>query len=268
MDINALSRLIIWLLLLSMFARETAAQLPAKSRQRVHLYLLAGQSNMAGRGAVDTMDKTPHPRVWVLNHANEWIPATEPLHFDKPAVVGVGPGLAFGKLMAEADTSIVIGLIPAAVGGSGIDSWQPGGFHEQTKTYPYDDAIRRVKTALGSGTLRGILWHQGESDTKPELAGGYADKLTRLIKRFRTDLSANQLPVVVGTLGDFYAVKNPTTSRINEAIRTVTQRERRVACVDATGLTDKGDKTHFDAPSARELGRRYAEAMKKLQTQK
>jgi hypothetical protein len=37
------------------------------------------------------------------------------------------------------------------------------------------------------------------------------------------------------------------------------------AVVSAKNLTDKGDHLHFDTPSARELGKRYAEAMKKLQ---
>lgn len=272
MDANALNRLIIWLLW-GLFAQTALAQLPPKPRQQVHLYLLAGQSNMAGRGVVDTVDKTVHPRVWVLNRDNQWIPATEPLHFDKPAVVGVGPGLAFGKQMAEVDTSVVIGLIPVAVGGSAIDSWQPGGYHEQTKSYPYDDAMRRAKLALNAGTLMGILWHQGESDSKPELVLTYKQKLTQLIGRFRQELNspnvpAAGVPVVVGTLGDFYILKNSSAIQINGILRNVPKRESRVACVEATGLTDKGDQTHFDAASARELGRRYAEAMKILQAHK
>ena len=266
------------MLFLSLFSQEMQAQVPAIPGRKMHLYVLAGQSNMAGRGKVDTLDKTAHPRVWVLNQDNQWIPATEPLHFDKPAVVGVGPGLAFGKLMADADTSaagvpVFIGLIPCAVGGSAIDSWKPGGFHEQTKAYPYDEAIKRVQVAQKSGTLMGILWHQGESDSKPELVAGYEQKLTQLIGRFRQELNspnvpAAGVPVVVGTLGDFYTLKNPSATQINAILRNLPKRESRVACVEASGLTDNGDQTHFDAASARELGRRYAEAMQKLQSSK
>lgn len=233
-----------------------------------HLYLLAGQSNMAGRGTVEAVDKTPHTRVWMLTRDNQWVPATEPLHFDKPDVVGVGPGLAFGKLMAAQDTTVFIGLIPTAAGGSAIDAWQPGGYHEQTKSHPYDEAIRRAKLAQESGTLHGILWHQGESDSKPELVATYEQKLTQLIGRFRSELKSPGVPVVLGTLGDFYAAKTPSAAQINTILRNLPKHENRVACVDASGLTDKGDQTHFDAASARELGRRYAEAMQIIERTK
>lgn len=232
---------------------------------KFHLYLLAGQSNMAGRGTVETVDKTPHPRVWVLNKEGQWIPATDPLHFDKPDVVGVGPGLVFGKQLAEADTSVFIGLIPAAAGGSAISSWQPGGYHDQTKSHPYDDAIIRAKLAQKTGTLRGIIWHQGESDSKPELASVYEKNLEQLIQRFRTEFHNPQLPIVVGTLGDFYVSRTPGGSTINAILQNLPNHIQNLTCVDAAGLTDKGDKTHFDAPSARELGHRYANAMINLE---
>ena len=247
------------------FTASALAQPKTLPPKALHLYLLAGQSNMAGRGTVEAQDRTPHPRVWVLNQQGDWVPATEPLHFDKPAVVGVGPGLSFGKIMAEADTSVVIGLVPVAVGGSAISSWQPGGFHEQTNSHPYDDALRRLKTALPAGTLRGILWHQGESDSKPELAAVYSEKLSELIQRFRRE-AGGDVPVVVGTLGDFFVKKNPAGATVNQILKTLPSRIPRTACAEATGLTDNGDQTHFDAASARELGRRYAAAMRKLQT--
>lgn len=89
------------------------------------MFLLAGQSNMAGRGTVTPQDRTPHPRVLMLNQAGEWVPAVDPMHFDKP-VAGVGPGRTFGIAIAEANPGVTIGLIPCAVGGSPIDAWQPG----------------------------------------------------------------------------------------------------------------------------------------------
>lgn len=241
---------------------------PGLPPAKFHLYVLAGQSNMAGRGKVDTLNKTPHPRVWMLNKANQWVPATEPMHFDKPAVVGVGPGLAFGKEMAAQDTSIIIGLIPTAVGGSAIDAWTPGGYHEQTKNYPYDEAIKRVQLAQQAGTLHGILWHQGESDSKPELTDTYEAKLTQLIGRFRQVFNSPAVPVVVGTLGDFYVAKNPSAARINTILVNLPSHLARVACAQATGLTDGGDATHFNAESARELGLRYAKAMQAIEPKK
>lgn len=236
-----------------------------------HLYVLAGQSNMAGRGKVDTTDNAPHPRVWMLNKDNQWVPATDPMHFDKPAVVGVGPGLSFGKKLAQQDTGaadapVFIGLIPTAVGGSPIDAWQPGAYYDQTRSHPYDDAVKRVQLAQQSGTLYGILWHQGESDSKPELVPAYKQKLVQLIGRFRQVFSSPNVPVVVGTLGDFFVAKTPASAQINDILRDLPKHESKVACVDASGLTDNGDQTHFNTESARELGRRYATAMQTLQS--
>ena len=68
-------------------ASEPAAPLPP--REKFHLFLLVGQSNMAGRGTLEKQDTTPHPRVLMLNKAGEWAPAVDPLHFDKPSA-GVG----------------------------------------------------------------------------------------------------------------------------------------------------------------------------------
>src|SRR5689334_23319089 len=82
--------------------------------EKFHLFLLVGQSNMAGRGVVDTSDTTPHDRVLMLNKAGEWTPAVDPLHFDKP-IAGTGLGKTFATILAEADPGITIGLIPAAV---------------------------------------------------------------------------------------------------------------------------------------------------------
>ena len=237
---------------------------PNISKKQFHLFLLAGQSNMAGRGKVEAEDKTPHPRVWMLTINNEWAMATEPLHFDKPTMVGVGPGLAFAKAMANADTNIVIGLIPCAVGGSPIEVWDRGKFYEPTKTYPYDDALKRTKIALQNGVLKGILWQQGESDSDSIRAKVYALKLELLVKRFRKDLKMKKLPFVAGTIAAFYIEKHPYAKVVNEAIEALPKHVKKTYFVSAAGLMHKGDDTHFDAASARILGKRYAEIYQKI----
>ncbi|GAA4397475.1 sialate O-acetylesterase [Nibrella viscosa] len=226
---------------------------------RLHLFLLIGQSNMAGRGIPEAEDQQPHPRIWMLTKEQTWVPARAPLHFDKPAVVGVGPGLPFARAIADKYPTLNIGLIPAAVGGSGINAWQPGAFYEPTQSYPYDDAIRRTQKALERGQLAGILWHQGESDSNPANTGAYGTRLADLIARLRIDLNAPDVPIVVGTLGDFIVNRNPSAGLINETLRQLPRQVANTYCVEASGLTHKGDTTHFDTPSARTLGRRYAE---------
>jgi hypothetical protein len=235
------------------------------SRRNFHLYLLAGQSNMAGRGKVQQQDMQTHPRVYVLNQDNEWELAKDPLHFDKPGIVGVGPGLAFGKAMAGYKKRVRIGLIPCAVGGSPISSWTKGGYHDQTKSHPYDDAIIRARAAMQSGVIKGIIWHQGESDSKPERAEVYQARLEELIANFRRELGGDDLPFVVGTLGDFYVARNPNAKTINTILRKIPLTVINTAYADTRGLTPKDDLVHFDAKSERELGRRYAEKMNKIE---
>ena len=226
---------------------------------RLQLFLLIGQSNMAGRGVLDNTDQQPHPRIWMLTKELSWVPARDPMHFDKPAIVGVGPGLSFAKRLADTYPAITIGLVPCAVGGSGIDVWKPGAYYEPTKSYPYDDALRRAKKALENGQLAGFIWHQGESDSTPDKASVYDEKLIELVQRFRNDLKAPNVPFVVGTLGDFVVKKNPNANTVNEALKRATQRIPTSYCVLSSGLTDKGDTTHFDTHSAQTLGQRYAD---------
>jgi hypothetical protein len=88
----------------------------------------------------------------------------------------------------------------------------------------------------------------------------YIDKLKVLINRLRTDLQAPDLPFVAGEIGYFNK-----TNYINPIINKLPQQVRQTAVVSAEGLTDKGDSVHFNTPSARELGKRYAQSMKRLQ---
>lgn len=230
-----------------------------------HLYLLIGQSNMAGRGVVEQQDKDPHSRVFALDKAGMWAPAADPIHFDKP-VAGVGPGLTFGRTMADRDPSVRIGLIPCAAGGSPISSWRHDGYWEQTKSKPYDDAIERTRLAMKGGVLRGMLWHQGESDSNESDAQLYEDRLVTLIKTLRADLDVPDVPFISATLGDFFVENHPEARIVNAALKQIPRRMKYTACVESGGLKHKGDNVHFSTKSARELGRRYAEAMTRLQS--
>lgn len=250
------------LLALLGLAMSTHGQAPAPpAREAFHLFLLVGQSNMAGRGKVEAQDTTAMPRVLMLDKARAWVPAIDPMHFDKP-VAGVGLGRAFAASIAVANPDVTIGLIPAAAGGSPIDTWQPGGYHDQTKSHPWDDAIARAKVAMEQGTLKAILWHQGESDATPALAPRYEAKLHDLIARFRTTLDAPDVPFIVGQLGRFEGVPWDDARRtVDAAHRALPGKVRRTAFVSSDGLVHTGDRVHFDAASLRELGRRYADAL-------
>lgn len=237
------------------------------------LYLLIGQSNMAGRGKVEAQDTIAHSQVFTLNKSNEWVPAQDPIHFDKK-VAGVGLGRTFGIEMAKANPKTKIGLIPCAVGGSPIDSWKPGGYHKQTNTSPWDDMEKRLKIALKSGNLKGILWHQGESDSNPAKCNEYKGKLEDLIGRVRLIGENTDAPFLAGEFGRFklksnkekYPELKPSPAGIvMKSTKQVVKKDKNAALVKSKGLNHKGDNTHFDAESYRKFGKRYAKAMLKLQ---
>lgn len=236
------------------------APLPAK--ESFHLYLLIGQSNMAGRGVVEEQDRQAHPRVLKFTAENTWVPAVDPLHFDKPAIAGVGLGSSFARVMAEAEPGVVIGLVPCAVGGTPLARWMKG-------KDLYEQAMVRIRAALKDGTLKGILWHQGEADSaRLEDAETYAPRLAQMVHDLRADLASPGVPFVAGKLGEFLVeTKNGEPSHwrtVNAQLAKLPELVPQSAIVESTGLKHKGDLVHFDAPSLREFGQRYAEAMRKL----
>ena len=227
-----------------------------------HLFLLIGQSNMAGRGVPDAESREVDPRVLMLDREQRWVPAQDPLHFDKPEA-GVGPGLAFGKQLAAADSRVRIGLIPCAVGGTSIARWVPGAFDPATKTHPYDDMLVRAKAALGQGVLKGILWHQGEADRGK--TASYPEDLTALVQRLRGDLATPEVIVLAGELAAFTPKQEAATTAFNATLHGLTGKIPRFDVVSAANLQHKGDHLHFDTASARTLGIRFAEVMVRLQ---
>ncbi|MEO2027632.1 MAG: sialate O-acetylesterase [Fuerstiella sp.] len=239
-------------------------EVPA-DKQAFHLFLLAGQSNMVGRGTLDEQSHETNPRILTLNKSGEWELAADPLHFDKPKAVGVGLGMSFAIEYADRNPGVTVGLIPCAVGGSAISTWQPGGLHSQTKTHPYDDTVVRVKLALEFGVCKGILWHQGESDSKPMLADGYEESLHELIARFRCLVGDEDVPFIAGQMGQF-SERPWSESRklVDAAHQALPSKVSATAFVNAVGLTHKGDKTHFDSPSYRRFGRRYYAAYRNV----
>lgn len=232
-----------------------------KNEKPLDLYLLIGQSNMAGRGPLtEEYENMGSENVLMLDKGNNWVPAKNPVHFDKPKVAGVGPGLSFGIAMAKKNKKHKIGLIPCAVGGTSIDGWQPGAYDKATKTHPYDDMLLRLTEALKSGTLKGVIWLQGESDSSPEKAAKYLSKLQALIQRLRLVTKDPSLPFVAGELGQY----RPEYQNINKELALLPGQVANTAIATSEGLTDKGDQTHFNSKSATEYGKRFAKKMKKL----
>ncbi|QKJ29024.1 sialate O-acetylesterase [Mucilaginibacter mali] len=247
-----------------LFIAITAGRAQNTPAQPLDLYILIGQSNMAGRGPITTeIANEKDNRVYMFTKDKQWVTAKHPLHFDKPSVAGVGPGLTFGLTMEQSNPQHLIGLIPCAVGGTPIEHWVPGAYDQATKTHPYDDAVERITAAMKYGTVKGVIWHQGESNSSPEKAKDYLAKLMELIQRVRTLVGNPNLPFVVGELGRY----RPAYANINTQLAKLPATVPFTALASSEGLVHKGDTTHFDGPSAQEMGRRLAQQMLKVQGQ-
>jgi Carbohydrate esterase, sialic acid-specific acetylesterase/Neutral/alkaline non-lysosomal ceramidase, N-terminal len=231
-------------------------------KEKLHIYLLLGQSNMVGRGAIEGQDRAAHARVLLFTPSNHWELAVEPLHGSGPRA-GIGPGLVFGKIVAAKNTNANIGLVPCAVGATLLKRWEKGGDL-------YSNAVARARAAMCDGTLKGIVWHQGEQDSILEVdANSYHERLIKMIGDIRSDLGEPNLPFVVGQIGEFLYTRKkqqtPFAKTVNDALARIPQDVPSTACVHSTGLTHVGDEVHFDGKSQRELGKRYAIEMLKLQ---
>ena len=211
-------------------APAQAQKLPPK--EQFHLYLLIGQSNMAGRGRMSAEDRKPREGILMLNAENQWVPAAHPLHFDKTSA-GVGLGMSFAETMAKQNPGVTIGLIPCAVGGTPLSRWVKGGDLSQA-------AIARAKVAMEAGQLRGILWHQGESDSARErTANTYGQRLAQMVADLREALGAKDVPFVAGELGVFYIEspqRGPEAKTVNAALQRVGENVPNAACASAKGL--------------------------------
>ena len=149
-----------------------------------------------------------------------------------------------------------IGLIVNARGGSSINDWSKG-------SHFYREALRRTQEAQKTGTLRGILWHQGESDS--EKPGEYLGILKSLINDFRKDLNIADLPFIAGQV-HYDPERKPNTREINEQIVKLPNELPFTGFVSSENLTTL-DNTHFDARSIKILGERYADKMLEVQAQ-
>ncbi len=127
----------------------------------------------------------------------------------------------------------------------------------------YKEALRRSRIAMETGTLRAIIWQQGESDSTAERAPRYKDRLVALMTRFRRDLGDPGLPLVLGGLGSF--LKSPHHKTVNAAIEQAAAELPNATFVPASGKGHIDDRLHFNAAAQRENGTNLAEAVLQLE---
>ncbi len=223
------------------------------------IFLLMGQSNMAGRGLLEDVEPIRDERIRVFQDGR-WAVAEEPLHHDRPTA-GIGLAMSFARTMLDADPDTDIGLVPRAVGSTPLERWMPG-------ADLYEGAMAAACEAAREGTIKAVLWHQGEHDSKSEAdASSYLQRFTTMVRTLRERLGTPSLPVILGELGAYLVARPdfPHYHTVNAELRKIPDALLHSAFVNAEGLTDKGDSLHYDARSLRTFGERYAAAYLHLQ---
>lgn len=236
------------------------------------VYLVIGQSNMAGRGEMTEADKDVIPGVYILDDKDSIVPASAPLNIyssvrKKKEIQGVNPAMSFCRLVAE-KTSRKILLVVNARGGTSIERWMKN--YKGTVRYSakvdgperdgmlipslYEEAVRRTRIAMRYGQLKGILWHQGESNSEEDASKQYLSQLSTFVADLRNDLDAPDVPFVAGEIYEGY--KNAVY--FNRQIRKISRKIDNAYCVSSKGCTSKSDQLHFSRDGQILLGERYA----------
>ena len=256
--------------------------------------LLAGQSNMAGRGIAEIDDLTEIPDLLVFRPGNIFRSAVEPVTRDRKfigtfssdgkkiesadpwdnilpenggQVIGVGPGRTLGKMLLEMYPGKQIVLLPCAVGGTSISAWMPGGHDDwDVHNFPYDNAVKLAKEAQKYGRIIAVCWHQGESDAAKRTQD-YTGKLRSVVRNFRRDLDLGEdVPFIAGDMASFY---NPEIADnidiVDDALALLAAEDTSFRYVLTKDLMHKGDHLHYDTASAHELGKRYFEAYRQFE---
>lgn len=280
-------------LLLLMFLASVWSVRPEAPPNPKNIFLMAGQSNMSGRGGVEKNatgwiywdgvvppECQPDPLIFRLDANLTWVQAKEPLHegIDAKRINGVGPGMPFAhELLRLRPDYGTIGLVPCALAGSSIDRWQRG-------TALYDRLMLRANASVqGGGKIQGILWQQGGSDSGSlDDASAYKPKLSKFFHDLREDLKSPDLVILqvdfsfVMPLSSivhfnaaaqkpclllFYQIaiapgKKPFTSLVRSAQFTVTDPDIRTA--DTAGMPVEWDNVHLTTQGQIQLGKLLA----------
>lgn len=231
-------------------------KLPA--RYNLWVFLLAGQSNMAGRGFVEPADTLPETRILTITRNKEWILAKEPMHFYEPKLAGLDCGMSFGReLLKHVPDSVSIALIPCAVGGSSMQQWLGDSLHRRVRLL--SNFTSSVEFAEQYGTVKGILWHQGESDASSKRIPAYGQNLQKIISTFRNEVDDPDLPFFIGELASFAnPEKQHRWDSINNIIHKVAGIDENTFVIGTGDLHTKGDHVHFDSEGQRSIGWRFA----------
>jgi hypothetical protein len=251
-----------------------------------HIYLLFGQSNMTGGGAIspvvpgecDTTSRvkvlaymncggnSPECKMPMGRTADKWYTAFPPLH---DCNEGICPGDFFAKTLLDSVRSdITIGLIPCALAGVALNVFLPNGPNANigppSGKNAYAWMIARCKQAQQVGVIKGILLHQGESGSGSSTA--WDVMAMQIFDNIKKDLNLDpNTPVVVGELRSDNTSPSQNNTNFNKMVDGLPAKYKNCAVASSAGLVGNGrDVWHFTAAGFQEFGTRYAKAFLSL----
>ena len=259
------------------------SQVNAAPDPNFHIYLAFGQSNMEGQGDIGNQDRSVDERFQLLWSADggscnqgaskgKWIKATPPLAHCQGAKLG--PADYFGRTMVEkADSQIKVGIISVAVAGCSIKLFDKDNYKsyvslqqgqswmiQRINAYggnPYGRLIEMAKKAQEDGVIKGIIFHQGETDAGD---GNWPAAVKKVYDNIIKDLGLdNDIPFLAGEV-----LRTGVSKGANNNIAKLPQQSKNFYVVSSEGFNqalNDGQNVHFTAQEYRDFGKRYAEKM-------
>jgi len=244
------------------------------------VFLCFGQSNMEGFPGIQAQDTNGvDKRFQVLaavdfsglgRKQGSWYPAIPPL--SRPAA-GLGPADYFGRtLVSNLPPHIKVGIVNVSIGGCKIELFGPDTYQAYAATAPgwmtntiaaysgnpYQHLVALAKQAQKDGVIKGVLLHQGESNTNdkewPQKVKGVYDKLLQDLK-----LKPEAVPLLAGEV--VHAEQQGVCASMNAIIAELPQTIPTAQVISSRGCEVLPDRLHFSPAGYRELGKRYAETM-------
>jgi hypothetical protein len=250
--------------------------------KKFYIFLCFGQSNMEGNAHIEPQDSTVDDRFRVLEAVDcpnlgrekgKWYTALPPLCRCR---TGLTPADYFGRtLVANLPKDVKVGVINVAVGGCKIELFDKDNYQSYVSTAPswminmikeydgnpYQRLVEMGKLAQKAGVIKGILLHQGESNTGDTT---WPQKVKLVYDNLLHDLNlnSNAVPLLAGELVD--AEQGGACASMNKIIAKLPQTIPNAHVISSAGCTQRGDKLHFTAAGYRKLGERYGIQMLSL----
>jgi hypothetical protein len=248
-----------------------------------YIFLCLGQSNMEGfPRTIEKQDSTVDDRFQVLATVDcqnqdkikgNWYPAVPPLC---RCNTGLCPADYFGRIMvANLPKNIRVGVINVSVAGCKIELFDKDNFQTYASTVqswmtniineysgnPYEYLVKMARLAQKDGVIKGILLHQGESNTDdkewPLKVKTVYDNLIRDL-----DLDADKVPLLAGEVVN--ADQGGVCASMNSIIATLPSTIPNSYVISSAGCSARQDHLHFNSAGYREFGKRYAVKMLSL----